>query len=202
MGRWWKFWSCTYKQRFENDEDTDEFLFAFSLVPLRLNDGHKIIWQNPRRSSIIYCRPIQFVFAKETTELIVRETNQLLEDINHLLPTVINFADSQISVKHELLLTVTDGKVCNALTETHSSHKCYICGATPKMMNDDNRHFDSNREHFGFGLSTLHAWIRCFECLLHISYKLDIKKWEARSKEEKTSVKLRSANENSKLKWD
>lgn len=127
MGRWWKFWSCTYKQRFENDEDTDEFLFAFSLVPLRLNDGHKIIWQNPRRSSIIYCRPIQFVFAKETTELIVRETNQLLEDINHLLPTVINFADSQISVKHELLLTVTDGKyVMPWLKLIHHTNVTYV----------------------------------------------------------------------------
>lgn len=70
------------------------------------------------------------------------------------------------------------------------------------QKNDDNRHFDSNREHFGFGLSTLHAWIRCFECLLHISYKLDIKKWEARSKEEKTSVKLRSEEIKRKFKID
>lgn len=190
----------TYKQRFENDEDTDEFLFVFSLVPLRLHDGHNIIWQNPRPSSTIYCRPIKFIFAKETTELTVRETNVLLGDIDHLFPTVINFADSQISVKHELLLTMTDGKVCNALTETHSSQKCYICGATPKMMNDDNRNFDSKQEHFGFGLSTLHAWIRCFECLLHISYKLDIKKWQARSNEDKTSVKLRSEDIKRKFK--
>ena len=33
-----------------------------------------------------------------------------------------------------------------------------------------------------FGLSTLHAWIRFFECLLHISYKLDVQKSQ-RSKE-------------------
>ncbi|GFV71004.1 dna-mediated transposase [Trichonephila clavipes] len=30
------------------------------------------------------------------------------------------------------------------------------------------------------GISSLHAWIKCFECLLHISYRLGIKKWSVR----------------------
>jgi hypothetical protein len=33
---------------------------------------------------------------------------------------------------------------------------------------------------YEFGLSTLHAWIRLFECLLHISYRLEVKKWQIR----------------------
>lgn len=192
-------WGCdgssghsTYKQRFENTEDTDEFLFVFSLVPLRLYDGAKIVWQNPRSSSTLYCRPIKLIFAKETNDFTLTETNRLLEEVNALLPTRIDFGDSQISVKHELLLTMTDGKVCNALTETRSTQKCFICGATPKTMNDEPANFNSNQDHFGFGLSTLHAWIRCFECLLHISYKLNIKKWQARSNEDKADIKVRS----------
>lgn len=192
-------WGCdgssghsAYKQRFENTEDTDEFLFVFSFVPLRLHDGPKIIWQNPRPASTMYCRPIKFIFAKETNDFTFAETNRLLEEVNSLLPTLINIGDSQISVKHELLQTMIDGKVCNALTETRSSQKCFICGATPKTMNDDPVNFYSNEEHFGFGLSTLHAWIRCFECFLHISYKLNIKKWQARSDEDKADIKIRS----------
>lgn len=31
-----------------------------------------------------------------------------------------------------------------------------------------------------YGLSALHAYIRCFECVLHISYRLPIKKWQIR----------------------
>lgn len=31
------------------------------------------------------------------------------------------------------------------------------------------------------GLSTLHAWIRFFECILHIAYRIPIKKWQIRS---------------------
>lgn len=193
-------WGCdgssghsAYKQRFENSEDTDEFLFVYSFVPLRLIDeGNNTIWQNPRPSSTMFCRPIKFIFVKETMEMTKIETNKVLEQINNLEPTFCDLAGSEISVKHKLLLTMTDGKVCNALTETHSSQKCYICGATPTMMNDEGRHFDSNQDNFGFGLSTLHAWIRSFECFLHISYKLDIKKWQARSSQEKASVKQRS----------
>lgn len=192
-------WGCdgssghsAYKQKFETRGNTDEFLFVFSFVPLRLLDGHNIIWQNPRPSSTMFCRPIKFIFAKETKEFTKIETTKVLEDINRLLPTIINTGDSQISVKHELLLTMTDGKVCNALTETLSSQKCFICGATPKIMNDESMPFDGNQDHYGFGLSTLHAWIRCFECFLHISYKLDIKQWQSRNPEEKASVKQRS----------
>ncbi|XP_076635462.1 uncharacterized protein LOC143348753 [Colletes latitarsis] len=46
-----------------------------------------------------------------------------------------------------------------------------------------------NEFHLRFGLSTLHTWIRFFECCLHLSYKLPIKKWQARSTEEKQIVK-------------
>lgn len=141
-------WGCdgssghsTYKQKFTNADDTDEFLFIFSLVPLQLRDeSGNIIWQNPRPSSTMYCRPIKFMFAKESTDITVFETNKLLKDISELLPTICCVdGASEISVKHELVLTMVDGKVCNALTETSSAQKCYICGATPKVMNDETR---------------------------------------------------------------
>lgn len=194
-------WGCdgssghsTYKQKFTNADDTDEFLFIFSLVPLQLRDeSGNIIWQNPRPSSTMYCRPIKFMFAKESTDITVFETNKLLKDISELLPTICCVdGASEVSVKHELVLTMVDGKVCNALTETSSAQKCYICGATPKVMNDETRDFAANQDNLSFGLSTLHAWIRCFECLLHISYRLDVKKWQLRDASDKVVVKQRS----------
>ncbi|GFT07846.1 dna-mediated transposase [Trichonephila clavipes] len=39
-------------------------------------------------------------------------------------------------------------------------------------------------------ISSLHAWIKCFECLLQISYRLDIKKWFLR-KEDRPVVNSR-----------
>jgi len=44
-------------------------------------------------------------------------------------------------------------------------------------------------ENFKYGLSSLHAWIRFMECILHIAYRLDFCKWSARSIEEKEQMK-------------
>lgn len=201
-------WGCdgssghsTYKQKFTNSDDTDEFLFVFSLVPLQLRDkSSNIAWQNPRPSSTMYCRPIRFIFSKESSEFTMSETNKVLEEVNKLLPTMCNVDGNEISVKHKLLFTMIDGKVCNALTETSSAQRCYICGATPKLMNNETRDFVANTDNLGFGLSTLHAWIRCFECLLHISYRLEVKKWQLRDAADKANMKQRSTNIKNRFK--
>lgn len=51
-----------------------------------------------------------------------------------------------------------------------SSQKCYICGCSPKHANDIDKvlKLSTKPKHFKFSLSTLHAWIRLFECLLHV----------------------------------
>lgn len=36
-----------------------------------------------------------------------------------------------------------------------------------------------------YGLSTLHAWIRCMEMILHISYNPGFEKWTASNPENK-----------------
>ena len=120
-------WGCdgssghsTYKQGFKNSDATDEFLFVFSFVLLRLSDGQNIIWQNPRPSSTLYCRPIKFIFSKETNLLTITETNQVLKEVSQFIVTSIRLNESQITVKHDLILSMIDGKVCNALTDTSS----------------------------------------------------------------------------------
>ncbi|XP_036347272.1 uncharacterized protein LOC118756626 [Rhagoletis pomonella] len=51
--------------------------------------------------------------------------------------------------------------------------------------------------HYKYGLSTLHAWIRCFECLLHIAYRLTFKCWQVRkeNKDAFSANKVRIQNE-------
>ncbi|XP_043262271.1 uncharacterized protein LOC122403056 [Colletes gigas] len=49
-------------------------------------------------------------------------------------------------------------------------------------------------------MSNLHAWIRCMECILHISYRLQVKKWQIRSVEEKSQYEDRKKMIKRKLK--
>lgn len=182
-----------YKQKAKfNDSD----LFITWLVPLQLQtasqEGHPIIlWRNPRPSSVRFCRPIHFQFVKETKEIIKIERENIEAQISQLIPLTIT-NPVKITVKYRLTLTMADGKVWSALTD-NSSQVCYICKATPKDMNKldlvCNRSLDKTT--LTFRISPLHCWIRCFECLLHISYRIDIKKWRVISKTDKEKVKSR-----------
>ena len=81
------------------------------------------------------------MFEKESVHLIKKETNLIYEQISNLMPTKVTINDKEITITHKLFLTMADGKVCNALTGTKSSQRCYICGATPKLMNNTEERF-------------------------------------------------------------
>lgn len=99
------------------------------------------------------------------------------EEKNNLIDSTISVGEQFYNVHHELLLVMIDGKVCNAITDTNSTQKCYICGATSKMFNSIESMItrEVRKDVLEFGLSILHGWIRFFECLLHLAYKIPIK---------------------------
>lgn len=185
-----------YKQK--AGEVNDASVFMTSLVPIKLvsnKNQDQILWQNPRTSSTRFCRPVRFQFTKETTELSVTEKEHIEAQIRTLSSTKLNIYGIDIEILHTLLFTMVDGKVCNAVTGTTSTLKCYICGLSAKDFNNLEK-VDAaplNRSNYEFGLSTLHGWIRCFECLLHLSYKLPLKTWQARGREAKEIVSQRKS---------
>lgn len=187
----WK-WGCDgssgqalYKQKASDPNFTDSDIFFTGIVPLRLycksenTSQEEIIWQNPKTSSPRYCRPVRLQFQKESVQLVKQEKTYVQQQIDNLNPTIAHFRGSEISVNHILKMTMVDGKVCNALTETKSTQTCYICGAGPKLMNNINaiQNRDVDPVSLEFGISPLHARIRFMEWLLHVSYRLDVKKW-------------------------
>ena len=104
-------------------------------------------------SSTRFCRAIKFLFAKETPELILRETQRITKQIDDMSDFV--FEDKVI--KFNLVLTMIDGKVCHALTNTKSTKSCYICQAKPRELNDL-KNIDKRIpkvENYNFGLSSL-----------------------------------------------
>lgn len=181
-----------YKQRFTNKILDDSNLFVTSYVPLQLvtksekPQDAQIIWKNPRPSSTRYCRPIRFQFTKETTQVCIEERNYFKQKIDRLMSTEYLKCERNIHVEHKLQLTMVDGKVCNALSQT-SSAKCYICKAKPTEMNDIEACIQKvvYKENYEFGLSPLHSYIRFFEYFIHISYRLGLNKWQIRSQDDK-----------------
>jgi len=208
-------WGCDgssghsqYKQKFgpsAPSSTSDSDLFLFSLVPLQfrctIKEDNFIIWKNPRPSSTTFCRPIKFIFAKETAESTLKEVKDIETQIEDLNATETYYCNAKIQIRHTLIFSMIDGKVCNSMTGT-SSQTCYICGCTPKNSNDINKvlKMPINSEVFKFGLSTLHAWIRFFECLLHVSYRLPFQSWQVRSDQNKKIFNARKTEIQNKFR--
>lgn len=180
-----------YKQRFQNRDSDDGSVCITTTVPIVLDCGSESgfsYWKNDRPSSTTLCRPIRLEFVRESDEYTLKVKQEMDHQIQNLRPTTITVNEfSCVEIHHELVCSMIEGKVCNAVTETKSSQTCCVCNATPKQMN--NLELLSKREkrtdNYKYGLSTLHAWIRFLECVLHISYNLPFQKWSTRKADHK-----------------
>lgn len=178
----------TYKQKFQDETLTDEYFFLIALSPLKLIDqnSNKTLWCNPRPSSTFFCRPIKFLFLKENASLVKEEEKELETNISNLKDFILNFKGVELCINYDMILSMLDGSTVNILSDTNSTQKCVICGASPKEMNSFEVYKKTIKpDNLRFGISSLHLWIRTFECLLHIAYRLPIKCWQVRTKENK-----------------
>lgn len=130
--------------------------------------SNQAVWINKTPSSTSYCRPIKFIFAKENSNIVKNTYNEI---INNLECSVIKLNNIVAEVHYEMHCTMIDEAVTNVLSQTNSTSRCFICNAKPTEMNDINISKSPNIDIYKFGLSTLHCWIRCFECLLNIHRK-------------------------------
>lgn len=67
-----------------------------------------------------YCRPIKFLYIKETGEVIKAEVEKMRFEIKELQPLDVDLGTNFTVIHFELLQTMVDGKVINALTGTSS----------------------------------------------------------------------------------
>jgi hypothetical protein len=95
---------------------------------------------------------------------------------------------------------MVDGKTLNVLTDNKATLNCFICGSTPTLMNDIDKakaRDIKNVDYLAFGISPLHCWLRCFEFIIHLSYRLPFKKWQIsrQYKEVSMATKIKVQNE-------
>lgn len=88
------------------------------------------------------------------------------------------------SVKRSMMLV--NGKVCNAPTQTKLTMWCYICGATSKEFKNLKRWCCECTYFWIIYFARLR--IRLFESILHLSYKLIVKKWQLGCVDDKAIV--------------
>ena len=113
-------------------------------------------------------------------------------------PTEFTMHGIKVTIYHKLHLTMVDGKVTQALTDTPASSTCIICNTTRSRLSDftAGSKFD-NQDAYEFGLSPLHARIRFMEYILHLAYDLDFfnKKLTTENKTKREARKQRIQDE-------
>ena len=188
-----------YKQKFlNNPKYSDSNIVLSTIVLLEMSAMHKdkkiIFWKNLSPSSTKYCRPICFKLVKESNQTTREIYNTITQQIENLNSTNILLNDERhIQFKHIPICTMMDGKTCNVLTDTVSTQACNICKVTPKYINDleNVTARPCNISAFRFGISVLHSYLRCYEYLLHIAYKMELQLWQSRGDAAKDAVKDR-----------
>ncbi|CAG9557930.1 unnamed protein product [Danaus chrysippus] len=170
-------WGCDgshqtpYQQKFLDSSHDDSHIFQSSLVPLRLQShiGNKMktLWQNPTPSSTRFCRPIRIRFLHETVDITNDEIKYVEDQTKQLVRTEIENHYRGTFVRHTLLPTMVDAKICNAATSTSSTMRCYICGKTSKAFNDlENLNAEDPQSlRFGLLLLTSDPFISCLRKL-------------------------------------
>ncbi|CAH2001601.1 unnamed protein product [Acanthoscelides obtectus] len=78
---------------------------------------------------------IKFLFKKENADLVRNTEKEIITKIENLIPIEIKTKEHSYIIEVDMMLTMLDGSVGNFLSETNSTMKCIICGATPKDMN-------------------------------------------------------------------
>ena len=194
-----------YNQKFdetalETGKYHEESLFQTAIVPLKLVINGREVWLNEKPNSSHFCRPLHLQYQKETTEVTKGEEDRInreIEDLQDFKLDITLKSGERLSatVKYHIDMTMLDGKAVNALTDTKSSQSCNVCGAKPSEMNklEVIRGKSVSERTLKLGLSSLHCWMRTFEYILHLGYKMENKCFQAKSPSEKESVARRKA---------
>lgn len=173
-----------YKQSYKYDEVnlnvSDGNLFRTTLILLRLlSKCNIILWNNRTPQSARFCRPRKFQIVKELKSLILTQKQNVENQINQLQVLEVKLNDTRILIHFSLFLMLIDGKILNIITGAKSMQTCPICRATPRTFNDVNNKRSNTLlpdvNALVHGISPLNAWIRIFECYLHISYRVNLK---------------------------
>lgn len=158
-----------------------------------MSSAGTVVWMNRTPQSVRFCRPLKLELIKETKDHILKEKQSIDLQIKNIKPFKYLLKNGKcVTVKYNLCMTLIDGKVLNVLTETKSTQQCPICSSGPKQFKNEkdlNSYvFQPKPNALNYGISPLHAWIRCFEFVLHLAYKLDLKKWQVRGSTDKEIV--------------
>lgn len=163
----------TYANSENEDSSAQQSLFVTSMIVIALQCSTSNAWLNPTPQSVRFCRPLRIAFEKENDIITKREFNRLNEEIKNLFSHSFTMSNSKnVKVTFNVYQTLFDGKCVNTIVGNSATTRCPMCLRTSHQFNNFDDDFAPIMSSLKYGLGLLHCEIKCFEHLLHISYRL------------------------------
>ena len=190
--------NSVYQQAFslENRDTTEESLLSTCIVPLQYRTVQgDIIFINPVPQGPTICQPVRLEYRKETPAASKEIDDWLKDGAESMPPHIVQVGEKFLKFTHIVRRTMLDGKAKNAVTDTASSQRCFLCGATSSQFNNLENlaaSFPTKEEALEYGgVCDLHAILRAFDAINTLSDKLNVKAWKPRTNADKEDVKKR-----------
>lgn len=122
-----------YKQKFSDEDDSNANIFFTSLCNLNLLEVYltrKLILFGKIWDLCLFALSAYQVTVSSNTKSAINKIKLIEQQITKLVPLEIVVDSTKITVNYQVLFTMIDGKICNAITSTTFTFKCYLCGAT------------------------------------------------------------------------
>ena len=164
-----------------DSQSSHQTLFVSSMLIIRIKSkiDENYSWVNPTPQSYRFCRPLRIAFEKEDEVSIEKEYNRLNNQMCNITSYKFNSQSGKpVNVSYDLYTTLFDGKCVNHLTDNPATTRCPICHKTMTQFGKKNEIFTPKQGSLKFGLSPLHAEIKCLEQLLHTAYRKNIGRWK------------------------
>lgn len=162
------------KQKTKSSQQT-LMVTSMSLLGFTFDENE---WINKTPQSVRFVRPIRIAFEKEDANAIQGEYNRLTNEIKDLKPHQFIAMGSK-EIRFKVFTTAFDGKCVNAIIQNKATSRCPVCLKTGSEFGKHPSTFKPVGT-MDLGLGLLHCLIRCFEYLLHLSYRIVIKSWDIR----------------------
>ena len=86
------------------------------------------MWRNPKSSSTSYCRPLRFIYRKESKEVVLAEYESILASNKNIALSIVSVlledgTMKEVEVQHIVNLTIIDGKIQTIISTATNSYR-------------------------------------------------------------------------------
>lgn len=160
----------------------DSEISTYTVTPVRMIvNNDKTVWINAMPQSMRFCRPIWMIRGFKDINTVQETKPEIDKEVANLKRIRVSLPDGRmVHVSFNMVLSVTEEIALKYIPDASKTSNCLICGAPPDAMNKVEILAVDSKDHTVpyYSFTPLYIWIRFFEFLMEISFRLNLGQWK------------------------